>query len=156
MTLDVKTLSVTTHWAADYIGKPWKAGCGGPDAFDCWGLVVDIYRHRYGKALSAIPVPEINLKSLIRTIDKHPERHHWEARLLEVCLKPCEGDVALMRQSRYPIHVGLWVDVDGGGILHCIQGAGVVFQSLPALELIGWKVESFYRHRGSTSGPRNS
>ena len=132
-----------THWAADYVGKPWKSGCGGPDVFDCWGLVVDVYRRLYGRTLKLIPVPENNLKALIQTIDKHPERRHWKTILLSE-----EGAVALMRQSRYPIHVGLWVEVDGGGILHCIQGAGVVFQTLQALELIGWKVDAYYRYTG--------
>ena len=145
------TLSVKTHWAFDYIGKPWKLGCGGPDAFDCWGLVVDVYRRLYGKALSAIPAPKNNLKALILTIDKHPERQRWEA-----VSPPQEGDIALMRQSRYPIHVGLWVDVDGGGILHCIQGAGVVFQGLEALEFTGWKIEAYYTYKGDIRDPRNS
>ena len=140
-----------THWASDYIGKPWKTGCSGPSEFNCWGLVVDVYRRFYGKTLESIPVPENNLKALIKTIEVHPERYHWETVFI-----PKEGDVALLRQSRYPTHVGLWVEVDGGGILHCIQGAGVVFQSLQALELIGWKVETYYRHTGDTHDPRNS
>ena len=140
-----------THWAFSYIGKPWKSSCDGPEAFNCWGLVLDVYRRFYGKTLEIIPVPENNLKALIKTVEAHPERQRWEATSI-----PKEGDVALMRQSRYPTHVGLWVEVDGGGILHCIQGAGVVFQSLQALELIGWKVEAYYTYRGDTSDPRNS
>ena len=151
MTLGVKTLSVKTHWAFDYIGKPWKSGGMGPKSFNCWGLVVDVYRRRYGKVLEIISVPENNLKALIYTINKHPERQHWKTVSV-----PQEGDIALMRQSRYPIHVGLWVEVDGGGILHCIQGTGVVFQSLQALALIGWKVETYYTYRGDTRDPRNS
>ena len=140
-----------THWASDYIGKPWKTGCSGPSEFNCWGLVVDVYRRRYGKVLEIISVPENNLRALIKTVEGHPERQCWEA-----CLNPSEGDIALMRQSRYPTHVGLWVEVDGGGILHCIQGTGVVFQSLQALALIGWKVETYYTYRGDTRDPRNS
>ena len=150
-TRSVKTHGVSRHWAADYIGKPWKVGCAGPETFDCWGLVVDVYRCLYGKRLSLIPVPENNLKALIQTFNSHPERQHWEA-----TLDPSEGDVALLRQSRYPIHVGLWVDVDGGGILHCIQGAGVVFQGLNALECMGWKVEAYYTYKGDTRDPRKS
>ena len=145
------TLGAKTHWASNYIGKPWKSSCDGPDVFDCWGLVVDIYRRQYKKTLEIIPVQENNLKALILTIDKHPERHRWELVFI-----PQEGDVALLRQNRYPIHVGLWVDVDGGGVLHCIQGAGVVFQSLQALELIGWKVDAYYTYKGDTRDPRNS
>lgn len=132
-----------THWAIEYIGKPWVVASDGPDAYDCWGLVVEIHRRFYGRTLEIIPVEENNLKALIRTIDAHPERQRWET-----VNKPKEGDIALMRQSRHPIHVGIWLDVDGGGILHCIQGAGVVFQNLLSLSSTGWKIENYYRYIG--------
>jgi hypothetical protein len=41
--------------------------------------------------------------------------------------------------------VGVWLDVDGGGVLHCAEGAGVVFQRSDAIKLNGWAVEGFYR-----------
>lgn len=132
-----------THWAIDYIGKPWVVASDGPDAYDCWGLVVEIHRRLYGRTLEIIPVEENNLKALIRTIDAHPERQHWEA-----VKNPREGNIALMRQSRHPIHVGIWLDVDGGGIMHCIQGAGVVFQNLLSLGSMGWKIDNYYRYIG--------
>eukprot|EP01036_Dinobryon_divergens_P017800 gene17800-24206_t len=34
-----------------------------------------------------------------------------------------------MRQSRFCVHVGVWLAADGGGVLHCVQDSGVVFQS---------------------------
>ncbi len=132
-----------THWATEYIGKPWVVASDGPEAYDCWGLVVEIHRRLYGRTLEIIPVEENNLKALIRTIDAHPERKRWD-----IVRKPKEGDIALMRQSRHPIHVGIWLDVDGGGILHCIQGNGVVFQNLLSLASAGWKIENFYRYIG--------
>ncbi|TAN71888.1 MAG: DUF87 domain-containing protein [Magnetospirillum sp.] len=49
-----------------------------------------------------------------------------------------------LRRSRHPIHVGVWLDVDGGGVLHCAEGAGVVFQRSDALALNGWAIEGFY------------
>ena len=55
----------------------------------------------------------------------HPERAN-----LDVMHKTMENDIALMRQSRHPIHVGIWLDIDGGGMLHCMQGADVVFKNL--------------------------
>ncbi len=132
-----------THWGTEYIGKPWVVASDGPDAYDCWGLVVEIHRRLYGRTLEIIPVEENNLKALIRTIDAHPERKRWET-----VRRPKEGDIALMRQSRHPIHVGVWLDVDGGGILHCIQGAGVVFQNLLSLSSTGWKIDNYYRYIG--------
>lgn len=132
-----------THWAFDYIGKPWVVASDGPDSYDCWGLVVEIHRRFYGRTLDIIPVEENNLKALIRTIDAHPERKRWD-----IVKRPQEGDIALMRQSRHPIHVGIWLNVDGGGILHCIQGSGVVFQNLISLGSTGWKIENYYRYIG--------
>jgi hypothetical protein len=132
-----------THWACDYIGKPWVVASDGPEAYDCWGLVVEIHRRFYGRTLEIIPVEENNLKALIRTIDAHPERKRWDT-----IRKPKESDIALMRQSRHPIHVGIWLDVDGGGILHCIQGSGVVYQNLLSLGATGWKIENYYRYIG--------
>ena len=132
-----------THWATDYIGKPWVVASDGPEAYDCWGLVVAIHKRLYGRDLTIIPVQENNLRQLIKTIDAHPERANWD-----VVHKPMEGDIALMRQSRHPIHVGIWLDIDGGGMLHCMQGAGVVFQNLHSLALTGWKIENYYRYKG--------
>ena len=70
----------------------------------------------YGRDLTIIPVQENNLRQLVKTIDAHPERANWD-----VVHKPIEGDIALMRQSRHPIHVGIWLDIDGGWMLHCMQ-----------------------------------
>ncbi len=130
-----------THWAMDYIGKPWVVASDGPEAYDCWGLIVAIHKRLYGRALEIIPVEENNLRQLIKTINASPERANWD-----VVHNPIEGDIALMRQSRHPIHVGIWLDIDGGGMLHSMQGAGVVFQNLNSLALSGWKIENYYRY----------
>jgi len=87
-----------THWATDYIGKPWKVASDGPEDFDCWGLVVDIHRRFYGRELEIIPVEESNLRQLIKTFDAHPEKQNWDT-----VKNPIEGDIALMRQSRAEI-----------------------------------------------------
>jgi cell wall-associated NlpC family hydrolase len=129
------------HWAEAYIGKPWCVAADGPDAFDCWGLVVDIQRQHYGRTLEIIPVEQDNLRQLIRTIETHPVRQDWQP-----TNTPNEGDVVLLRQSRHPIHVGVWLDVDGGGVLHAERQSGVVFQEQHSLSLSGWKIEGFYRY----------
>lgn len=54
--------------------------------------------------------------------------------------------MSLAAHARHPSHVGVWVDVDGGGVLHCINGAGVVFQPIKALKAGGWGHLEFYRH----------
>ncbi len=129
------------HYAHSYIGLPYKAG-----EFDCWDLVRDVYSKQYGIELAKIPVDEDNIRQLINTVNKTPERNNWIK-----TLTPNEGDVVLLRQSRHPIHVGVWLEIDGGGILHCIKNSGVVFQNLQSLHLSGWEIESFYKYEPSNN-----
>lgn len=128
------------HWATEYIGLPWVAGGRGPTQFDCWGLFLAIQRERFGRVLPEIPLDADDLALLARAFRDHPERRRWERVAL-----PAEGDAVLLRRSRHPVHVGVWLAADGGGVLHCVKGAGVVFQRLPELELHGWRIEGYYR-----------
>ena len=58
---------------------------------------------------------------------------------------PMDGDVVLLRQAKNPVHCGLWLNIDGGGVLHCVRGSGVVFQNIHSLNLSGWFLDSYYR-----------
>lgn len=40
--------------------------------------------------------------------------------------------------------------VDGGGVLHCVRGNGVVFQDIASLNLCGWFLHSYYRVKENT------
>ena len=55
-----------------------------------------------------------------------------------------------MRQSRHPIHVGIWINIaeNEQGILHCVKHAGVIFQDLHSLQALGWKIAGYYRFKG--------
>jgi len=129
------------HWAVPLIGKPWESGQQGPEAFDCWGLLVWVYQQQFNINLPNIAVAEGDLRSQVKAFHAHPENAHWQR-----VEKPKEGNALLLRQSRHPIHVGLWIDTEGeSGVLHALQGAGVVFQTLNSLKLSGWSVEGIYR-----------
>jgi len=138
------------HWACRYIGLPWQAGAKGPDVFDCWSLVVWVQKHHFGRNLPDIPVAEGNLKRLALTFRDHPERKRWQ-----LTDTPEQGDAVLMRQSRHPIHVGIWITISPSeqGVLHCVKGNGVVFQNMASLKLAGWQVEGFYRFQGNAAKP---
>lgn len=133
--------STADHWALPYIGMPWEAGAKGPDVFDCWGFIVWVNRHHYGRDLPDIPpAAEGNLLALARKFRDHPERKRWH-----FTDTPKEGDAVLLRQSRHPIHVGIWLDLDGGGVLHCVKGNGVVFQTPQSLQMCAWHIEGYYQ-----------
>ena len=124
------------HFSEKYIGQPYRAGF-----FNCWDFVRQVYKNEYGISLNHIPVDETNLKQLMTTVKTTSEHKNWRSvKQVE------EGDLLLMRQSKHPIHVGVWVNIDGGGVLHCIKNSGVVFQNKQSLQLSGWKIEKVYRY----------
>ena len=67
------------HWATHYIGRSWYAGERGPDAFDCWGLLLAIQRDHFGRDLPEIPVNANDLRTVVSTFRDHPERQRWVA-----------------------------------------------------------------------------
>jgi cell wall-associated NlpC family hydrolase len=136
---------MTKHWAIDLIGTPWTPDGSGPDSFNCWTLVRWVQQHHFNRILPKIPIAGDDLTNLARAFQNHQERRRW----LQVS-DPCEGDCVLLRQARYPVHVGIWLETDGGGVLHCVRDAGVVFQKLSDLKRHGWSVEGFYRFQGNT------
>lgn len=135
---------MSTQVNADYIrnliGSPWIAGARGPKAYDCWGLFLEVQRAQFNRELPEIPIDALNIKEVLNAFSHHPERQRWRK-----VKQPMEGDAILMRQSRYPVHIGVWLEIDGGGVLHAVQHAGVVYQTLAALEAHGWRIEGNYR-----------
>lgn len=129
------------HWALQYIGRRWESGAQGPDSWDCWQFFRWVSRHHYGLELPQILVDADNHKSVIRAFLRSGERSNWAKVRV-----PQDGDAVLMSQSKYPSHIGIWLDVDGGAALHCVRGAGVVFSDLTSLKLSGWSKVEFYRH----------
>lgn len=124
------------HWAFDYIGQPWVAG-----DHDCWGFFRRVQLERFGRVVPPFDVDAFNRLACARAVVSNPERANWVP-----VARPQEGDAVLLAHARHPSHVGLWVDADHGGVLHCVQGAGVVFQSLKSLKAMGWNHLEFYRH----------
>ena len=124
-----------THWAELYIGDSWVAG-----EHDCWGFVRRVYSEQFSIDVPVVDVDSHDLRAGIRAFDGHPERARWQ----ETAVMR-DGDAVLMGQGQRAHHVGIWCDVDGGGVVHAIVGAGVVFQSRTALELAGWHILAAYR-----------
>lgn len=138
-------MSVAAVELTTLIGLPWLAGARGPEAYDCWGLFLAVQRQHFGRDLPQIPIDALNLRAVLDAFHGHPERQRWQP-----VSAAEEGDAVLMRQSRYPVHIGVWLDIDGGGVLHAVRHAGVVFQTLAALDAHGWRIEGYYRFREPT------
>ena len=130
------------HWAIDYLGKPWVSGGRGPDCFDCWGLVCDIYQKQFEIELS--PFEGYNPKDLRRTneeIEKQGVLGEW-IKLDE----PEDNCLVLMSKNKAFHHIGIFIDIDGGKVIHACDGANVLIQHFHKVELSGFVKFAFYRH----------
>jgi hypothetical protein len=67
---------------------------------------------------------------------------------------PQDGDIVEMGSAKDMWHVGIWLDVDNGGILHSVQGVGVVFTQARHLKMLGWSQVIYWRfNKGTTCKP---
>lgn len=132
------------EWINEYIGKPWIIGGQGPDGFDCFGLVRNVLSKHFNIELPDIGIEVESLIQVIRAIKGHDGWLLWEKieRPEHGCL------VKLYRQSE-PDHIGIYLSVDGGGILHSCRDNGVQFDLPFFLSAMGWKRLEYYRHRGN-------
>lgn len=136
-------MTTAMHWASRYIGLPWEKGADGPYAYNCWNFGRMVQRVHYGRVLPVIPVDEDDVRACIRAFERHSERRRWV--LVD---RPYDGDMVYLTQGGRPSHIGVWIDADGGKILHCQRVIGVGFHTLLQLADEGWAVESTYRFGG--------
>ena len=129
-----------THWAAHYIGDPWILG-----EHDCWGFFRRVQQEQFGRLVPIIDIDATDIMAVARAIQGDDERDHWR----EID-RPADGDAVLLARTRYPSHVGVWADIDGGGVLHCEQGSGVIFTPEHRLGVCGWSGVTYYRYEGRT------
>jgi len=129
---------MSTHWAVEHISKPWVCNTAGPDTFDCWGLVRWVYKNVLGVDLPEMP---------------HIRPHEWlkiaraikHQNLFEEASTPKEYDVVAMGKCKDCHHVGVYTEADGGGIVHCEEGTGVVFMSMSSVRANGYTQLKFLR-----------
>jgi cell wall-associated NlpC family hydrolase len=130
-----------SHWAAEYIGKPWQNGASGQSAYDCFGLVRAVYRERLGLTIPTVAVDALAPLAVCRAMRDY-DYSPWQ----RVDAPEREFDVVEMSLAKRPHHVGVFVD---GGILTAVEGAGVIFQRLASLKNHGWNIVSCYRLRNN-------
>lgn len=128
------------HWAAKYIGKPWISGGQGPDKFDCWGLVRFVMLDQRGIVL---PVVNVDAASMIKVVRCFRDGSYDGWKQVD---DPVEFDGVLMSHASHPHHVGVWIGVDGGKVLHAVKGAGVTAMDRLHLRAAGWNIIGFWRY----------
>lgn len=122
-----------------YVGLPYQAGGRGPGAFDCWGLLLAVQRAHFGRAL-----PDLQMGDAATSFAAYEHRRATGEWVL--IARPVHGAPALMRAGMHP-HVGTWLGVDGGGVLHAQEGAGVVWTPANRLNMAGYgRIQYFDIH----------
>jgi hypothetical protein len=122
-------------YISSMVGKPWER-----DGLHCWELVRVSVRLLYGAK---------GRRTKAELFNGSPERANWrETWVLG------EWAVALMARRDAPEdlieHAGVYMNVDGGGVLHCDVQSGVVFDSLFELSrLRTWAEPQFFVPRCS-------
>lgn len=123
---------------ADYIGLKWESGAAGPEKYDCHNLVLEIQKDFYGKIL---PDVEVNASSLYDVVKKISKDKVWEQ--FEKLNKPEDGCIVKMFTAENPNHIGVYVDIDGGGVIHSLKDIGIIFDSVFTLKKTYAQMEFF-------------
>lgn len=126
------------------VGSPYRLGAAGPDAFDCYGLARHVQQALFGRDMPAFSMPGTAGRTAIAAaIAAHPERGRWR----EID-RPADGALVTMARNSCGYHLGVWLDEDGGLILHALEAVGVVADTVPMLEAVGWRRFRFHCPRG--------
>jgi cell wall-associated NlpC family hydrolase len=123
------------------IGLPWSLGGQGPDTFDCWGLCRYVQRQLFGRELPIVRVGTDDALTIARTIRHHHARSSWTP-----VPAPVHGAIVEMSHASTPHHVGVWLQLDEGGVLHAARSGGVLFDSPAKLTAGGWRCLTWYDH----------
>lgn len=110
-----------THLNA-LLGRPYRAGAMGPEAYDCYGLARHLQAALYDRDLPAFQLPaEAGRFAVASAIAVHPERRRW----VETD-HPVDGAIAVMARQDCGFHLGTYVALDGGLIVHTLEQTGVI------------------------------
>jgi len=120
-----------------YIGLPYLPNGRGPDAYDCWGLLRHIQARHFNTPMPEVPIGDAEATRQI--FETKVNMGDWVAVDM-----PRHGDGVLLRGGRHP-HVGVWLDIDSGGVLHAMENIGVIFSHPRALPALGFGRIKFYR-----------
>lgn len=117
----------------------------GPDLFNCYAFAQLIQFWLFGRrTLEARLVEGADSTAVLDAISTHAARRAWRP----VKSRPLHGDLVSMSHVHEPFHIGVWLDLDRGVILHCAPFTGVTVDDRPALLASGWNNLRFYRWAG--------
>lgn len=128
-------------WVPDLIRLPWRAYATGPAAYDCYGLVWTVLRDQYGVDVDRhLEIESGNHRAMHRVILREQAAGRWQR--LD---RPVDGCVVLLSTGEKFHHIGLWLDVNGGRVLHSRQGRGVALDSMQQLASLSFRKFEYWQ-----------
>lgn len=117
------------------IGRPYRLGAAGPEAFDCYGLARHVQQEVFDTDLPPFEAPaDFGRTAIAAFLAAHPERKRW----VKVD-RPVDGALVSMAKQEVGYHVGVYLADDGGIIIHALDELGVIVDRPFALETLGWR-----------------
>jgi len=131
------------NWWEKYLNKPWKAEPEPPHSFNCGELLRRVYWDEFGIETLPILADASDLRQCIKAMTG--ERYGLAP--LKQTDRPRNYDSVFMARGKFDDHCGIAAGtVEGLLVLHCLQGVGVVLESVGELAGRGLKHLSWYRH----------
>lgn len=131
-----------THWTYELLGIPWSPDGVTLETFSCWGLLRYVYKTQKG-----IELPEVQGFDFSSILDCRKAVESSIPSWVRTKTPKNLSAVALSRSTKFVHHVGIWLEADGGVILHCHEVSGVVIETPASMAAQGWKTIDFYDHR---------
>jgi len=105
------------EWINDYVGVPYVVNGRDRNGWDCWGLVLAVYRDRLGVELPDWRRPEpFGLVAQVRAFGEAWRDVQAGAQAIELTTPEPLAIALVARTAGAPHHVGV---VAGRGVLHC-------------------------------------
>lgn len=127
------------EWVNDYLNKSFEELAYGPEKFDCFGLVWHVNKHQNNTELPRFDSIDYQIDRINAEINSQALSADWQK-----VTTPQEFDCVVMRRAGEAYHVGVWLDVDGGKVLHATQ-KGILCNDLGGLHRMSFNNISYYR-----------
>ena len=131
-----------TEQIIPYLTAPYTIGGRSVvEGFDCWTLLVDVYAKHKSVTLPSFPhVSRDNLNQIKNSITSgNAMEGEWEelGKPVHLCA------VGMSKLSKCLHHVGVYIDIDGGKVLHAFKGSGIVCEPISKINQ-DFKVTKYY------------
>lgn len=135
----MSTIAAAADFVGLMIGRPYE-----PAGLHCWELVRTAQKLLFDRDLPPVLVAPERRRELVGLMSLRHSYSGWGE-----IPDAQHGAVVFMTRHGHDLaqaacHAGVWLALDGGGVLHTDDPHGVVFDSLPELAARNWGELGFF------------